>query len=125
MILDTCALLWLPSGDPRLTPQARERLAAERTVSFCAISAFEIALKVRDRKLELPLPPARWVRAMVDHYGLTEIPLDAELCAAAAALPPYHRDPADRFIIAAAQRLRLPVVTVDQRFAAYGVELVH
>jgi PIN domain nuclease of toxin-antitoxin system len=87
MILDTCALLFLPSGDARLTPAARERLAGAASVFYCAISAFEIALKVRDKKLELPLPPARWVRAVADRYGLVEVPLDTNLCIAAATLP--------------------------------------
>jgi PIN domain nuclease of toxin-antitoxin system len=124
MILDTCALLFLPSGDARLTPAARERLAGAASVFYCAISAFEIALKVRDKKLELPLPPARWVRAVADRYGLVEVPLDTNLCIAAATLPLVHRDPCDRFVIAAAKELRVPVVTIDARFQEYGVEVI-
>jgi PIN domain nuclease of toxin-antitoxin system len=124
MILDTCALLFLPSGDPRLTPPTRERLASAASVFYCAISAFEIALKVRDKKLDLPLPPARWVRAVADRYGLVEVPLDTTLCVAATTLPLIHRDPCDRFIIAAAKNLRVPVVTIDPRFQEYGVEVI-
>ena len=124
MILDTCALLFLPSGDPRLSKPARERLASEQTVWYCAISAFEIALKVRDKKLVLPLKPQRWIHAVAERYGLAEMPLDSDLCATAAMLPLIHRDPFDRFIIAAAKRLRVPVVTMDMRFREYGVEVV-
>jgi PIN domain nuclease of toxin-antitoxin system len=123
MILDTCALLFLPSGDRRLSAATRQRLAAQPTVWFCAISAFEIALKCQAGKLELPAKPQAWLQAVVQKYGLTEIPLDSELCAAAALLPPFHRDPCDRFIIAAARRLQAPVVTIDPRFAEYGVEV--
>ena len=122
MILDTCALLFLPSGDPRLSEATRERLARERLVWFCAISGFEIALKCRDRKLELPAKPDRWLHAVAGRYGLTEVPLDTELCVLAAQLPLIHRDPCDRFIIAAAKRLRVPVVTIDSRFQEYGIE---
>jgi hypothetical protein len=46
MIRDACALLFRPSGDPRLTASARERLTSEPTVYYCAIRAFEIALRV-------------------------------------------------------------------------------
>ncbi|HEY5551963.1 MAG TPA: PIN domain-containing protein [Opitutaceae bacterium] len=46
------------------------------------------------------------------------------LCAASAMLPLHHRNPCDRLIIAAAQRLDVPVVTVDPRFAAYGVTVL-
>lgn len=124
MILDTCALLFLPSGDRRLSSTVRKRLAAERNVWFCAISSFEIALKWRDNQLELPLPPQQWLCAVAERYELSEVPLDTELCAAAALLPLHHRDPADRFIIAAAKRLQVPVVTIDPKFEAYGVEVV-
>lgn len=124
MILDTCALLFLPTDDSRLSVAARCRLRVEREVWFCSISAFEIAMKWRDNRLELPLPPEVWIRRMVEHYQLTEVPLDLELCTSAALLPLHHRDPCDRFIIAAAKRLQVPVVTMDRKFEAYGVEVI-
>ena len=124
MILDTCAILFLASGDRRLSRSARERLGNAPVRWFCSISSFEVALKHRQGKLELPLPPLRWLRAVEGRYGLTELPLDSALCTAAAELPHHHRDPFDRFIVAAALRLRLPVVTIDSKFSAYGVEIV-
>jgi PIN domain nuclease of toxin-antitoxin system len=124
MILDTCALLFLANGDRRLSRSARERLGSEPVRWFCAISSFEIALKHQQGKLELPLAPLRWLRKLEDRYGLTELPLDSALCTAAAELPHHHRDPFDRFIIAAALRLRVPVVTIDPKFSMYGVEIV-
>ena len=92
-------------------------------VSF-TFSAFELALKLRDGKLSLPQPATIWLTEIAARYALTEVALDSALCAAAATLPPYHRDPCDRFIIAAAQRLAVPVVTVDTRFAEYGVPVI-
>ena len=124
MILDTCALLFLANGDRRLSRSARERLGGEPVRWYCAISSFEIALKHQQGKLELPLTPLRWVRELEDRYGLTEFPLDSAVCTAAAELPHHHRDPFDRFIIAAALRLRVPVVTIDPKFSPYGVEVV-
>jgi len=124
MILDTCALLFLASGDRRLSPSTRERLAKQAVRWFCAISSFEIALKHQQGKLELPLPPRRWLRELESRYGLTEVPLDSDLCTAAAELPRHHNDPFDRFIIAAARRLQVPVVTIDPKFRPYGVETV-
>lgn len=123
MILDTCALLFLANGDRRLSPAVREQLASAPVRWYCAISTFEIALKHRQGKLELPLAPLRWLERLQERYALTELALDSALCAAAAELPHHHRDPFDRFIIAAALRLRLPVVTIDPKFAPYGVEL--
>jgi len=124
MILDTCALLFLASGDERLSADARGRLAHEPVRWYSAISSFEIALKHRQGKLELPMAPLQWLRALEARYDLTELPLDSELCAEATGLPLHHRDPFDRFIIAAALRLRIAVVTIDAKFAPYGVEVV-
>ena len=103
---------------------ARERLAGAATRWHCAISSFEIALKHQQGKLELPLSPLRWLQALEDRYSLSELSLDSALCAAAARLPPHDRDPCDRFIIAAALRLQVPVITSDPKFAPYGVEVV-
>jgi len=124
MILDTCALLFLASGDRRLSRSAREQLAKQAIRWFCAISSFEIALKYQQGKLELPLAPLRWIRELEERYALTELPLDSAVCTDAADLPRHHNDPFDRFIIAAALRNHVPVVTIDPRFAPYGVETI-
>lgn len=125
MILDTCALLFLANGDRRLSKSVRQQLSVAPLRRFCVISSFEIALKWRHAKLELPAPPLMWIREMVDRYVLTEISLDSTLCIAAAELPPHHRDPFDRFIIATALQLSAPVVTIDPKFAPYGVEVLN
>ena len=124
MILDTCALLFLANGDKRLSRSTRERMAAEPVRWFCAISSFEIALKHRQGKLQLPIAPLPWIRAMQERYRLSELQLDSALCTAAAELPHHHRDPFDRFIIAAALRLHMAVVTIDPKFSAYGIDVV-
>lgn len=124
MILDTCALLFLANGDSRLTAGTRRRLGRLPVRWYCAISTFEIAIKQAAGKLALPLPAAVWMEAVAERYGLSEVVLDSSLCASAALLPLHHRDPCDRFIIAAAQRLGVPVVTIAPKFAAYGVVVV-
>lgn len=124
MILDTCALLFLANGDSRLTADTRRRLGVAQVRWFCAISTFELALKQANGKLSLPLPARVWMADIAVRYELSEVVLDSALCAEAAGLPLHHRDPCDRFIIAAARRLSVPVVTVDPKFAAYGVVVV-
>ena len=125
MILDTCALLFLASGDERLSRKTRGRLSDAPTRWFCAISAYEVALKYQKAKLKLPVPPVQWIDEVARRYVLSELPLDSALCCAAAALPAHHRDPFDRFIIAGAKRLDCAVVTVDPIFASYGVEVAN
>ena len=91
---------------------------------FCAISRFEIALKHRQGKLELPLTPLRWLRGVEARYALTELPVDSALCVAATELPHHHSDPFDRFIIAQAIREGATVVSADRWFRAYGLPVI-
>jgi len=124
MILDTCALLWLADGGKQLSKEARERIEDAPVVYVSAISAFEVAVKCRSGKLKLPVPPGEWFQGVVDHHGLAVQALDGDVCMAAVALPPVHKDPCDRFIIAAAKMRRLTVVTGDPVFRSYGIDTV-
>lgn len=124
MILDTCALLWLAEGGNRLSQAARDRIEDAPVVYVSSISAFEIGIKCRSGKLRLPMPAAEWFEAVVDHHNLAVQPLDWKICLAATELPPIHKDPCDRFIIAAAKMRHMPVVTADDSFAAYGIEII-
>lgn len=79
-------------------------------------------MKVRKGKLELPLPAEEWWALALRTHDLTEV--DGDLGLASAALPPLHRDPADRIIVATALATGLPVLTPDRHIAAYpGVEV--
>ena len=103
MILDTCALLWLASGDKKLSRFALKKINEASAVYVSAMSGFEVAIKVTKGKLKLPHPPRPWFEKVVEHHGLTILPLDLNVCMAAAELPRIHDDPCDRFIIAAAR----------------------
>src|SRR5580658_2070189 len=124
MILDTCALLWLASGDKKLSRSALKQINESPAVYVSAISGFEISIKVAKGKLRLPNPPQEWFENVVEHHGLTLLPLELDVCIAAAQLPPIHDDPCDRFIIAAAKRSGLEVVTADERFEEYGLTVL-
>ena len=124
MILDTCALLWLASGNTKLSRAALKEINAAAAVYVSAISGFEIAIKVAKGKLKLPHPPQEWFEKVVEHHGLSVLPLELHICVTAAQLPPIHNDPCDRFIIAAAKLHDLTVVTSDEQFEKYGVTMV-
>jgi PIN domain nuclease of toxin-antitoxin system len=124
MILDTCALLWLASGSKKLSRSALKEINAAPVVYVSAISGFEIAIKAAKGKLKLPNPPHEWFEKVVEHHGLTMLPLALDVCITAAGLPPIHDDPCDRFIIAAARLHDLTVVTADEQFEQYGVTVI-
>ena len=124
MILDTCALLWLASGDKKLSRAALKEINAAAAIYVSAISGFEISLKIAGGGLELSHPVETWFEQVTEHHGLTVLPLELDACIAAAKLPPIHDDPFDRFIIAAAKLHGLTVVTRDERFEKYGVTVI-
>jgi len=118
VLLDTCALLALAGGDLPRGAAAALRKAPEAFVSV--VSAWEVAIKAAGGKLRLKEPPARWFLALVERYELREVPLDAGIACAAAALPLLHRDPFDRVIVALAQAHGLTVLTSDENIRQYA-----
>jgi PIN domain nuclease of toxin-antitoxin system len=124
MILDTCALLWLASGSKKLSRATLKEINAAAAVYVSAISGFEISLKISKGRLELSHPAEDWFEQIAEHHGLTVLPLGLDVCITAAKLPPIHDDPFDRFIIATAKLNSLSVVTTDEQFEKYGVEVL-
>lgn len=124
MILDTCALLWLASGDKKLSRATLKEINAAPAVYVSAISGFEISLKTGKGKLKLSHPTQEWFERVTEHHGLTILPLGLDACIAAGKLPSIHDDPFDRFIIATAKLNDLTVVTTDDRFEKYGVTVI-
>ncbi|MGH9387639.1 MAG: PIN domain-containing protein [Vicinamibacterales bacterium] len=64
-------------------------------------------------------PPAQWFQGLAERYDLPEVPLEAAVACAAAALPPVHRDPFDRVIVALARAHALTVLTSDENIPRY------
>lgn len=124
VLLDTCALVWLVAGDKRLSDRAREAIDAAPVAMVSAISAWEISLLVVRGGLQLPMAAAAWFSRALEVHHLVLAELSVEVLMGANALPWHHRDPADRFIIATAKAQDLDVITVDARFASYGVTVL-
>ena len=124
LLLDTCAILRLASGEGRLSQRALSAIGKASVVFVSPISLWEIALKARDGNLTLPNEPAEFFGDVVANYELTVAPLSLEVMAKAVELPQHHKDPADRFLVATALLNNLSVVTTNRRFAQYGVEVL-
>ena len=119
LLVDTHVLLWWLTDDPGLSPTARDALAEPRNeVLVSTASMWEIAIKRGLGKLSAPddLP---------DHIaseGFGWLPISAEHAWRVRDLPPHHRDPFDRLLVAQALVEELPIVSADPRFAPYGVD---
>ena len=122
IILDTCAILWLGMGGGSLSEDAKRRLSRSYHLYFSPISAWEIMRKYTDGGIELPEEPHTFLERVCDYFLVEELPLTRDIMFRAASLPMFHKDPADRFIIATAIAHGMPVATGDRHFAEYGIE---
>jgi PIN domain nuclease of toxin-antitoxin system len=118
VLLDTCALLALADGGLPRRAAGALRKAPEAFVSV--VSPWEVAMKAAGGKLRLMEPPVQWFLGLAERYELREVPLDATVACAAAALPLFHRDPFDRVIVALAQAHGLTVLTSDENIRKYA-----
>lgn len=110
-------LLWVASGDAPLGPTAREAIEDSRRVVFVsAASAWEIAIKAGLGKLTAPTD----YLAMLAHYRFTPLDVTSEHALAVRDLPPLHRDPFDRLLVAQASVESLTIVSNDEAVAQYG-----
>jgi PIN domain nuclease of toxin-antitoxin system len=124
ILLDTCALLWLAHDRKRISRSTLRRINEAPVASISAITSFEIGIKYRAGKLNLPVPPPQWMAGILQHHGISTVDITVDICLRASELPPIHGDPCDRFIIATALLQNAPVVTADKRFESYGVEVL-
>lgn len=120
LLLDTHIFLWWRGEPSRLTSEVRSRIATADIVFVSAASAWEAAIKVSLGRLELP----DTIEAGVTASGFEKLLITFSHAERAAGLPPHHRDPFDRMLVAQAQAEGLTLVTHDRLLEAYDVEIV-
>ena len=125
LLVDTCAIIWLATGDRKLSQLARDAMRDAELLCFSSISIWEIARLVKAGDLEIPVTPVRLADMLVERYDMKELPINNSIALRSSALPEIHKDPTDRFIIATALLNDFTVVTGDHRFAEYGVETIN
>jgi len=121
LLLDTHVFVWWLLTPERLSGRAREAIAeAGASVYVSAVSAWEIAIKKATGKLDVPGD----VEAQIRANRFTPLSISVAHAAATEHLPPHHRDPFDRMLVAQARVEHLTLVTRDAQLGAYGVEIL-
>lgn len=120
LLLDTHVWLWFVRGDAAL-PRAFDAAIRdpENTVALSIVSAWEVQIKTALGKLQVGSPIGEFLDSAVLNFDLLEIGM--RHVRALAALPPHHRDPFDRMLVAQAMADGLTILTVDPMVRAYGV----
>lgn len=123
VVLDTHVWLWWLHSPEKLSSAALERITEEVNAGLLiisAISVWEIAVKVQSGKLAIPADLYRWYELALNYPATVIEPLSPLDAIASTMLPgDFHKDPADRIIIALARRHDSDLITCDRAILAY------
>ncbi len=119
LLLDTQILLWAASQPKRLSAAARKLLSDPRNeLLFSAASLWEIAIKNTLGRDDFRVEPRLLRRGLLDN-GYIELPVTSQHAVNIDALPPLHKDPFDRLLLAQALSEGISLLTGDAQLARY------
>jgi len=121
LLLDTHVWLWAVEAPEKLGRRTKAllvRAGNDRFVS--AISALEIARLCLDERVILSISPKMWMEDSARDLRLQQVDVGFAIALEAYSLPdPFHRDPADRVLVATARTYQATLLTADERILAY------
>jgi len=120
LLLDTPVVLWWLADDRTLSDDIKDRLDHEPDVYISPATVWEVAVKQAVGKLLRPADLPERIR----DSGFRELPVTSEHAIAAGRLPPLHRDPFDRMLVAQAQCADLTLATRDPDIQQYRVSIL-
>jgi PIN domain nuclease of toxin-antitoxin system len=117
ILLDTHIFLWLVTDDRKAKSTLRTQIESATEVYVSAASVWEVAIKHALGKIDGD--PVAFHQA-IDAFGFRELPITGEHTLAVAKLPPIHKDPFDRLLIAQAMTEPLTLLTADDLLCGYS-----
>lgn len=119
LLLDTHLLLWAAGRPEKLSVAARALLDdPQHTLMFSAASLWEIAIKVSLGREDFKVEPRQLRRGLLDN-GYQELAITSAHAVAVEGLPPLHKDPFDRLLLAQAELEGVLLLTADAQVAQY------
>lgn len=119
VLLDTHLLLWAAGQPDRLSADARALIeSAENELFFSSASLWEIVIKRGLGRVDFKVDARLLRRGLLDN-GYSELPIASEHVVAIEGLPPIHKDPFDRVLLAQAQVEGITLLTADPTLAQY------
>ena len=121
LLLDTHVWVWSQGDVVRLGPQTRRLLLGpEHENHICTISTLELARLASLGAIDVSVAIRDWVDQALRAIKARTVQISHEIAMDAYALPgPFHKDPADRLLVAAARCHELTVLTADERILRY------
>jgi PIN domain nuclease of toxin-antitoxin system len=119
LLLDTHLLIWAVGEPEKLSAAARDLLEnPSNDLLFSAASIWEVAIKYGRGRADFRIDPHLLRRGLLDH-GYIEVPVTSAHAAAIEGLPPLHKDPFDRILIAQSAVEEILLLTADPLVAQY------
>lgn len=119
LLLDTHLLLWAAGQPDQLSGTARQLLEDPRNeLLFSSASLWEVAIKRNLGREDFRADPRLLRRGLLDN-GYSELPITSEHAVAVDGLPPIHKDPFDRILVAQAMVEGVALLTADPLVAQY------
>jgi len=125
LLLDTQVWLWWLTNPDRLSRPADAALRSpDNRLHLSPASTWELVVKSATGRLEIEGSVGALLEEAIIASGVQPLPIEHSHALQLAQLPPHHRDPFDRMLIAQAQVDRLVLVSADRRLADYDVEIL-
>jgi len=122
LLLDTHVFLWWLTDNRRLSREARTAITdPDSVVHVSAANCWEIAIKASLGKLKIA---GADIESEIAANGFVELAITARHAFSAGRLPRHHDDPFDRMLVAQAEAEKLVLVTHDEIFRSYGLNLL-
>lgn len=122
ILLDTHIWIWWVHGDTQLTPSARQTIQRQEAggLGVSVISCWEIANLVERNRIRLAFPLEDWIERALRYPGVRLLELTPTIAVRSTTLPgDFHRDPADRILVATARQHDCPILTADELILGY------
>ncbi len=120
--LDTHIWFYFVNDGPEdLSPQAQKAINDSEVLGVSIISCWEIAMLVAKERLRLSIDVQDWITRALSYKGIKLLELTPEIAVLATRLPgEFHKDPADRIIVASCLKLGVALLTLDQNIKKWG-----
>ena len=125
LLLDTHGFLWYISADPLLPVAFRDAIREPSNEVYLSVaSVWESVIKYALGKLPLPGAPAEYLPRQRQAHRIASLLIEEAALAHLANLPPLHRDPFDRMIVAQALEENLTILTADSDIPKYSAPVI-
>ena len=125
LLIDSHAIIWWMTDDPRLSPMARKALGSSQHERFLSLaSLWELSLKVAAGRLQGIDSTIDHLRQAAAAQSIVLLPIGYEHILRVESLPLYHADPFDRMLVAQALEDGLTLLSADRAFSQYSVPVI-